>query len=104
MAELVVTQPGGVVGKLKVEVPGAASYRSGEEVVLFLTPDGRGKFHVNGLSQGRFDVVKDTQTGGEMVRSFAFDASTAAPGLVPLRQFFENLDDLIREVDGKERK
>src|SRR5262245_59228827 len=40
--EIIVTQPGGKVGKLRVDVDGAVAYRNGQETVLFLAPDSRG--------------------------------------------------------------
>ena len=66
--EVVVLQPGGTVGKLQVEVPGATPFRVGEETVLFLVDDARGNHYVQGLSQGRFEVVEDRLSGQKVVR------------------------------------
>src|SRR5262245_61106197 len=61
--EVVVTQPGGRVGKVRVEVDGAVAYRNGQETVLFLAPDSRGHQQVLGVFRGRFDVTTDAHTG-----------------------------------------
>jgi hypothetical protein len=82
--EIVLTQPGGTIGKLRVEVPGARAFRTGEEVVVFLTPGPRGDLFVTGLSQGRFEVVRDAATGRKTVRGPIFDrAASGDPGLAP---------------------
>ena len=117
-AEVVVRQPGGVVGKLKVEVPGMSVYRPGDEVVLFLAPASTGKLHVNGLTQGRFDVVKDPRTGKRTVRGLtpeqitrlrpAGAAASAAGGqsgrnrTVPLDQFLDGIRHLVLEISDQE--
>ena len=55
---LVVQQWGGEVGGVRMDVPGNANLKTGEEVVLFLTNDAQ--FHyVVGLSQGKFTLQAD---------------------------------------------
>lgn len=66
--EIAVLQPGGTVGKLNVEVPGAVPFRVGEEAVLFLVESANGDRFVQGLSQGRFEVVEDRFSGQKVVR------------------------------------
>jgi hypothetical protein len=75
-SEVVVRQPGGVVGKLKVEVPGMSVFRPDDEVVLFLAPGSTGQLHVNGLTQGRFDVIKDSRTGEKTIRGLTPEQMT----------------------------
>ena len=65
---ITVTQPGGEVGKLRVDVPGAAAYRAGEETVLFLGKGRGNTYDVAGLSRGRFDVKVDEETGVRIYR------------------------------------
>ena len=69
--EIVITQPGGTVGKLRVDVPGAAAYRAGQEMVLFLAPTPEGRYQVAGLSRGKFDVREDPKTGRKEVMGFS---------------------------------
>ena len=66
-AEITVTQPGGRVGKLRVDVDGASPFRVGDEAVLFLAPASSGRYAVSGLSRGRFDVTLDPRSGKKQV-------------------------------------
>jgi len=68
--EVVFVHPGGVVGALRVEVAGAGAFRTDQEVVLFLSPDGQGQRRITGLTQGRFDVeVEATPAARKVVRT-----------------------------------
>jgi hypothetical protein len=84
--EIVITQPGGRVGKMRVDVDGAAAYRPGQETVLFLAPDARGHQQVLGVFRGRFDVATDARTGMKTVQGLkAADLAemhAAKPGLI----------------------
>jgi hypothetical protein len=57
-----ILQLGGTVGNVRVTAHGALQWLPGEEVVLFLESYRDGKFQVSGFSQGKFNVVRDTQT------------------------------------------
>jgi hypothetical protein len=86
VGQVVITQPGGRVGKLRVDVDGAVAYRSGQETVLFLAPDARGHQQVLGVFRGRFDVATNAQTGKKSVQGLKVadvDALTGAskPGV-----------------------
>ena len=85
LSELVITQPGGRVGKLRVDVDGASAYPIGEEAVLFVAPDAKGQHQVLGLSRGRFDIVTDARSGKKSVHGLkASDVQAlqaAKPGL-----------------------
>jgi hypothetical protein len=65
------TQPGGRVGALRVDVPGAAAFRNGEEGVWFLAPGPGDALYLNGLDRGRYRV--ETRA----------DGSKRIPGLTP---------------------
>ncbi|MDD3643514.1 MAG: hypothetical protein PHQ19_08645 [Candidatus Krumholzibacteria bacterium] len=67
-ARIELLQLGGTVGNVKVTVEGALAWRSGEEVLLFLEPYPGGRYQVAGLSQGRFEIERDEQTGKRYVR------------------------------------
>lgn len=112
--EIVVTQPGGVVGKLRVEVPGATAFRNGEELILFVTAGASGRLHVTGLSQGRFDVVEDPKTGRKVVRGMSprsivassktrtpSDERQARPHAETLANFVTRIRSLVHELDAK---
>ncbi len=67
-------QLGGIVGNIKVTVEGAILWRDGDEVLLFLEPYGdTPSFQVAGLSQGRFLIERDPDTGERFVRRPAID-------------------------------
>ena len=114
--EIVFVQPGGAVGKLQVDVPGASAFRPGEEAVLFLAPDPAGTLHVIGLDRGRFDVVRDARTGRKLVQGLTPDrlvslgldaappgvlAAAGAPEPVTLDRFLGGLRDLVRDAGEK---
>ena len=54
-AEVVVMQPGGVVGDVGQRVEGTARFSEGEEVVVFLEKRGT-RFTMRGMAQGKFTV------------------------------------------------
>jgi hypothetical protein len=112
--EITVTQPGGTVGKLMVEVPGAAAYRPGEEVVLFLAPERDGRTYVNGLDRGRYPVETDAATGEKRVVGLAveelqaiqlagarLDAGSFTTGAVPLERFLGGMRSFVRDLPVK---
>lgn len=63
-----VVQLGGVVGNVRMTVHGAIQWHAGTEVVLFLEPAMPGTYQVAGLTQGKFDVERDPDTGLAYVR------------------------------------
>lgn len=68
------TQLGGDIDGMRYEVPGSPVFTSGEEALLFLWRDTRGRAQVNGLAQGKFDIRRDPATGERLVQR-------ALPGL-----------------------
>jgi hypothetical protein len=63
-----VRQLGGVVGRVRVNVDGAPSWRVGEEVLLFLEPFDGTSYQVAGFSQGKYTIERDPRTGEPFVR------------------------------------
>lgn len=59
-----VRQPGGVVGKIGQRVDGVASFRQGEEVVVFLARRPDDSFTVQGMGQGKFRVERSSDGKG----------------------------------------
>lgn len=67
-------QLGGIVGNIKVNVEGALQWRDGDEVLLFLESYGSTPaYQVAGLSQGRFMIERDPETGERFVRRPAIE-------------------------------
>jgi hypothetical protein len=111
--EIIVRHPGGQVGKLLVEVPGASAFRPGEEAVLFLAPGPSGVLWVNGMNQGRYDVTENPRTGEKTVRGLdlekvqalgvavAAQGAAAPGGPVPLNRFLGGLRELVQDVAAK---
>jgi len=97
------TQLGGEVDGATLDVPGSPSFRRGEQALLFLWRDGRGRPQVNGLAQGKFEIARDPATGSRMVErrlpGLAFrDARTLRPLAAGERPAAVPLADLVGEV------
>ena len=100
---LTLVQLGGEVDGVRYSIPGGPLFRSGEEALLFVWRDTRGRPQVNGLAQGKFDIERDPANGKATVQrtvaGFAVrDArrlESAAPGQPAPRL---PLDDLVREI------
>lgn len=60
-------QLGGTVGDRRVSVPGFPVFRTGSEIVLFLTNDPYDRIATVGLGQGIFNVYTDEESGEQMV-------------------------------------
>jgi hypothetical protein len=106
--EVLVRQPGGVLGGLGMKVVGAARFRSGERVLLFLQPIAGGFFCV-GLAQGKYDVFRDAKGAVRVRRSMEGVALLTPWGTVdhppaeptPLLADFEaRVSAIVRSVEG----
>lgn len=109
---VLLTMPGGRIGKLVVDVPGIPPFRAGEETILFVVDDPKGTKFVEGGSRGRFDVVIDGHTGERVVSgSLAAQlqaalrpgaAAKSAPGkTAALGGVLADLRALVRDVAAK---
>jgi hypothetical protein len=65
---LVLSQLGGDLDGFRYSVPGSPLFRTGEEALLFVWRDARGRAQVNGLAQGKFDIRTDAATGVKSVQ------------------------------------
>ena len=65
--EITVKQLGGTVGGLRSWIFGSPEFVVGERVLLFLTANPDGTLRVLSLYQGKFSVVRDSQTGEHLV-------------------------------------
>lgn len=112
---LTLTQLGGVVDGARYSVPGVPTFQRGEEVLLFVWRDARGRAQVNGLAQGKFEIRTDAATGEKLVqREFpglavkdlttlaAADGSRPAPRF-RLSELKANIAQALRTNGGTER-
>ena len=100
---ITLTQLGGELDGVKVSVPGGPLFKPGNEALLFVWRDAKGRPQVNGMAQGKFDIERDAATGTLMVqrntpgfavkdvKSLVGTQSAAAAPRLPL-------DDLVREI------
>lgn len=77
-------QQGGTVGDLAQRVSGLASFREGEEVLLFLERQGSRRFAVTGLAQGKFRIQRQRDGRAalavpEEIDATLLDATTRRP-------------------------
>jgi len=64
-----VIQLGGTVGNVKVTVHGAVEWKPGEEVLIFAEAYDASSYQISGLSQGKFGIERDPQTGRAYVQA-----------------------------------
>lgn len=67
-ATLTLTQVGGEVDGMRYDIEGSPRFTAGEEALLFVWRDARGRAQVNGLAQGKFDIRRDPATGAAHVQ------------------------------------
>jgi len=103
---LTVVTVGGSVGGITQTVSGMPQFVPNEEAVLFLEPSKDHHWQIVGLSQGKFQIVKDLRTGyKEVIHSLSglqlYDTSThtlssqAKPYRVPLDDLIVGIKNLI---------
>ncbi len=76
--EVEVVSPGGRWGSVSQSVSGAPRFAPHERVILFLRSAGPGRFRVEGLSLGKFEVVTG-ERGGPLVCQRAEGIQVASP-------------------------
>ncbi|MBI3182062.1 MAG: hypothetical protein HYZ28_07940 [Myxococcales bacterium] len=100
--KITVVQPGGVVGEIGQQVGGVASFREGEEVVVFLEARPGSTFLVSGMAQGKFRVERSSDGKAAFaipeveVDALLLDPATRAP--VPPRVRPVKLEELKAQV------
>lgn len=111
-ATVTLTQPGGEVDGMRYQIPGSPVFHEGEEVLLFLWEDSRGRAQVNGLAQGKFEVRTDAASGERVlsrqlpglafrdVRSLARVRASEPAHAVPLRLMLREIHRTLEE-DGR---
>jgi len=100
---IVLTQLGGEVDGVRVDVPGAPIFRVGQPSLFFIWRDPAGHAQVNGMAQGKFDIAADASTGVRTVQrsvtGFAVrDVKTLRPLAVGQVAPSLELEALVNEV------
>jgi hypothetical protein len=65
--KLTLTQLGGEVDGIRVTIAASPTFQTGEEALLFVWRDAKGRAQVNGLGQGKFDVRRDPRTSERLL-------------------------------------
>ncbi|MBI3251123.1 MAG: hypothetical protein HYZ61_04745 [Candidatus Andersenbacteria bacterium] len=100
-----VKRMGGQIGDLDMRVPGAPTFKSKRDVLLFLTelPE-TGEHVITGFSQGKFRVMRDSKTGEEVAfqdknaRSLALVDQKTGREVKSSTPPYINLEDLVNEI------
>lgn len=87
-----VQMPGGSIANLHSRVESVPTFRSGEEVYLFLWSQAGEPYRVLGWTQGTFRIARDEQSGVEKVTQ----DSAATPLFDPIKRVFRH--DGIRNL------
>jgi hypothetical protein len=64
---IIIRQPGGEVGEIGMHVDGISVFEEGEEVLLFLEKGQNEFYRTLGLSQGKFSISTDQDTGRKVL-------------------------------------
>ena len=100
----VVSSPGGTLNGLTMHVPGATSFRVGEEVIVFAYQVPNGMWRLRGWGQGKY-LVSRTADGARLIRPFATSlhltqGEGAKPGPPTVAAAPGDLDSFLRTVRG----
>lgn len=102
---LTLTQMGGSVDGAHYDVPGSPRFVNGEEALLFVYRGPSGRAQVNGMAQGKFDIVTDAATGEKLVQRMLpglavkdLRTMALATGDAPARRF--RLAELKAEIQA----
>jgi len=79
-SEISFRELGGQVGGTRAWINGAPSFRTGEDVLLFLSQGKDGVLHTTGLFQGKFSLVWDTLRGSRRAQRDFSHAGTMVLG------------------------
>jgi hypothetical protein len=67
--QIVVSEPGGILDGIGMQVSGATSFVQGEEVIVFLHRTPSGYLRMTGWGQGKYSVATDAGTGQKRLRA-----------------------------------
>ncbi len=99
-AQVEVAVPGGTLNGVRQTFSGAPSIQPGVEYVLFLWTGRNGLTQVIGLSQGKFELAKDSNGDAVLYRGATTERMVDASGRTvedqPVRMTLKSLDERIR--------
>lgn len=105
-----VRQPGGQVGDIGQRVSGLATFRTGEEVVVFLQKRGpvhvvaglaQGKFHLDRLQDGSVRATPDSTAGAEVIDPRSHQKVTPARSPVALGQLEAEIQKALQPAGAR---
>ncbi len=108
--QLTLVQLGGELNGMRTHVAGSPLFSAGEEALLFVWRDSRGRAQVNGLAQGKFEIERDAATGEAVVarrapglairdaRSLRPLRAGETPGKVTLRRILGEIEATLAEA------
>jgi len=101
---LKLVQLGGELDGVRYTVPGCATFRPGEEALVFVWRDRSGRAQVNALAQGKFEISRDGATGRAMVQrrepGLAIQDVKSLAGVAEGRPSLRiGLDDMVAEIE-----
>lgn len=79
-ANVVISEPGGVVGTHAMSVEGTVGYQTGENVLVFLTRVPNGYLRTTGWSQGKYIVDGKSKLHGASLRAELAEGAGSASG------------------------
>jgi len=68
IATLRLVLPRGTERGITRDVPGLPTFRTGEDVILFVVRESRGQYQILGGKQGKFSIHTDQQSGREVIQ------------------------------------
>jgi hypothetical protein len=98
--EIIVSEPGGSLNGLSMEIAGAVTFGPGEEVVLFLYQTPIGYWRTSGYWQGKLNVSE--QAGVKQVRTNLRRTALLDLSSTPLQDRLESVDN-TRLIDLRAR-
>lgn len=76
----IIKRPGGSIGEVTMEVPAAADFETGDEVILFLLDDSSYESNILGWEQGRFTIEDGiVEQNGKRVSDFIAEVESHLP-------------------------
>ncbi|MCW5980317.1 MAG: hypothetical protein KIT09_19690 [Bryobacteraceae bacterium] len=102
--EIVVSEPGGVIGNVGMRIAGAVPFAPGEEVVVFLYRTPVGYLRTTGWCQGKYSVMRESGGGRVIVRQELEGVMPARAGVTDPGEGIASLAALKARVQERLRR